>query len=69
MTELPLAPVARIIRTAGAERVSADAPGELALLMEQYGQSVVREALKLTRHADRKTVTAHDIRMAAEILK
>jgi histone H3/H4 len=69
MTELPLAPVARIIRNAGAERVSADATGELALLMEQYGQSIVKEALKLARHADRKTVTAHDIRMAAEILK
>lgn len=69
MTGLPLAPVERIIKNAGAERISADAAVELSLLMEQYGQSIVKEALKLTHHADRKTVTAHDIRMAAEILK
>jgi histone H3/H4 len=69
MTELPVAPVKRLIKAAGAERVGSDAGQELAVLMEEYGMVVAREAHKLCMHAGRQTVTAHDIRMAAEILK
>ena len=68
MTEIPVAPVMRIIRKTGAERVSSDAGEALADLMEEYGAKISREALKLSSHAGRKTITAHDIRMAAEIL-
>jgi len=69
MTELPIAPVKRLIKAAGAERVGSDAGQELAVLMEEYGMIIAREAHKLSRHAGRQTITAHDIRMAAEILK
>jgi histone H3/H4 len=68
MTELPLAPVMRIIRKNGAERVSSDAGEMLSGLMESYGAKITKEALKLASHAGRKTITEHDIRMAAEIL-
>ena len=68
MTEIPVAPVMRIIRKAGAERVSSDAGEALADLMEDYGAKISREAHKLASHAGRKTISAHDIRMAAEIL-
>lgn len=69
MGELPIAPVGRIIKNAGAERVSADGSEALAVLMEEYGTVLAREAIKLTRHAGRKTVKAVDIKMASEILK
>ena len=68
MTEIPIAPVIRIIRKAGADRVGNEAGEALTDLMEQYGQKIAKEALKLASHAGRKTITAHDIRMAAEIL-
>ncbi len=68
MTEIPIAPVMRIIRKTGADRVSNEAGEALADLMGQYGQKIAKEALKLASHADRKTITAHDVRMAAEIL-
>lgn len=68
MTEIPIAPVIRIIRKTGADRVGNEAGEALADLMEQYGQKIAKEALKLASHAGRKTITAHDIRMAAEIL-
>jgi histone H3/H4 len=68
MTEIPISPVIRIIRKTGAERVGNDAGEELADLMEAYGLKIAKEALKLASHAGRKTITAHDIRMAAEIL-
>ena len=68
MTEIPIAPVIRIIRKTGADRVGNEAGEALADIMEQYGQKIAKEALKLASHAGRKTITAHDIRMAAEIL-
>ena len=68
MTELPIAPVGRLIRQAGAERVSADAVSALAEIMEEYGIKVAKEAQKLAIHSGRKTVTARDIREARDIL-
>jgi len=68
VTELPVAPVMRIIRKSGAERVSSDAGELLSELMEAYGVKITREAIKLASHAGRKTVTKDDVRMAAEIL-
>ncbi len=63
--ELPIAPVDRIIRKAGAERVAEDAAAELADLLEDVGTEVSTQAMKLARHAGRKTVTADDIRLAS----
>jgi histone H3/H4 len=68
MTELPIAPVSRLIRQAGAERVSSDAVSALAEIMEEYGIKVAKEAQKLAIHSGRKTVTARDIREARDIL-
>ncbi len=66
MAELPIAPVARLIRDAGAERVSEDASQELAALLEEYGEKVARKAVSLARHAGRKTVKVEDILQAVE---
>ena len=69
MTELSQAAVERIIKKAGAERVSADATETLAGLMEEYGAFLAREAKKMSDHAGRKTIRGADIRMAAEMFK
>jgi histone H3/H4 len=66
MAELPIAPITRIVRNAGAERVSEDASQELARLLEDYGTKIARKAVSLARHAGRKTVKREDIREAAE---
>ncbi|MFZ2411564.1 MAG: histone family protein [Candidatus Methanoperedens sp.] len=66
---LPLAPVERIIRKAGAERVSEDAGVELAKVLEDYGIEVSREAVTLAKHAKRTTVMEDDIRLAVTRLK
>ena len=66
---LPLAPVERIIRKAGADRVSADAGIELSKVLEDYGLEISREAIILAKHAGRTTVKESDIRLAVSRIK
>lgn len=66
MTELPLAAVDRLIRKAGAGRVSEDAVQALTELLEEYGIKLAQKAGTLSTHANRKTVTAADIKLASK---
>ena len=66
MAVLPKAPVTKIIRNAGAERVSEDATEQLAKLLESYGAKVAKKAVGLAKHAGRKTVKAEDVQSAVE---
>lgn len=68
--DLQLAPMHRIIKRAGADRVSDEAAKELRDVLEEVGVRVAREALDFTKHAHRKTVKAEDIQIAVKkILK
>jgi histone H3/H4 len=69
MTELSLSAVERIIKKGGADRISADATETLAILMEEYGVFLSKEAKKMSDHAGRKTLRGSDIRMAADFFK
>jgi len=64
-SELSLAPMHRICKKAGAERVSESAAIELAKVLESIGLKIAREAIDFAMHSGRKTVKARDIRIAA----
>ncbi len=64
MGELPLAAVDRIIRKATGIRVSEEAAKVLADQLEEIGMTVSREASVFAKHANRKTITGADIRLA-----
>ncbi|KYK36657.1 MAG: histone family protein [Theionarchaea archaeon] len=61
---LPLASVEKLIRKAGAYRVSVTASKELASHLEDVAVEIAREAITLAEHAGRKTVKAEDIKLA-----
>ncbi len=65
---IPFAPIERLIRTAGAPRVSEGAGIALTEILEDYGLGISKEAIKLAEHAGRKTIKAEDIKLAKEML-
>ena len=68
MAEIPKAPIARIIKESGAERVSEDAKAALADYLEEVARDVAKEANNVAKIAKRKTVKADDIKLAIKNL-
>ncbi|MBD3387963.1 MAG: histone [Candidatus Altiarchaeales archaeon] len=64
MAEIPIAPMARILRKANIDRVSDEAAAALRDVIEEYATEVAERAAKLARHAGRVTVKAEDIKLA-----
>ena len=49
MAELPIAPVGRLLKNAGAARISDDAKAELADVLESIGTDIAEDAVKLAK--------------------
>ena len=64
--DLQLAPMHRIIKKAGAERVSEEASEELRKALDAIGVRIAKEALDFAVHAGRKTIKSEDIEIAAK---
>lgn len=64
--ELSVAAIHRIIKKAGADRVSESAAKELAGILEDIGAKIGKEALEFAMYTGRKTVRGKDIKMAAK---
>ena len=69
MTELPLAALERMLKRAGAKRVSKDATAEYASLLEGYVSSVAKDAALLAEHAGRNTVLEKDVLLAGKRMR
>ncbi|WP_414837506.1 histone family protein [Candidatus Nanosalina sp. VS9-1] len=63
---LPNAPIERIIRKAGAERVSEEAVDQLRFALEDLGEEVAADAVNMASHAGRNTVKEEDVEIATQ---
>jgi histone H3/H4 len=61
---IAVAPMHRLCKKAGADRVSEAAAKELAKVLEEIGVKIAKEALDYSMHARRKTIKAKDIEIA-----
>ncbi len=58
--------VERLIREAGAFRVSADAVDRMNEIVSEHGMSIAKYAVEIARHNGRKTVKESDIILASQ---
>ena len=65
---IPLAAMERLLRKAGAQRVSEDAKVALKEVLEQFAEKVGESSVKYAEHAGRKTVKAEDIKLAKKVI-
>lgn len=63
---LPVAAMERLLKKAGAARVSEDAKEALREVLEDVAQNFGEKAVKFAAHSGRKTVKASDVRLAAK---
>lgn len=63
MAELPLAPLKRVAKNAGADRVSEEAVEELREVLEEVAEDLAKDAVTATKHAGRVTVKKEDIEL------
>ncbi|RNJ76765.1 MAG: histone [Nitrosopumilus sp. H8] len=67
-SELGLSAMHRILKKAGAGRISDESANELRRVIEGVAESVARDAVDMAAHAGRKTVKGEDVRMASKSL-
>ena len=65
-TDLPLALMSRLIKDAGAKRVSENAKVALAQFLEDIAGNVSKRASSIAERSKRKTIQAEDIRTAVK---
>ncbi len=63
---IPLATMEKIMKNAGADRVSDKAKMALKEVLEQKAEEIGIIAVKLAGHAGRKTIKSSDIKLAAK---
>ena len=61
---IPLAAMEKILKQAGASRVSDKAKVALREVLEEYVEKISNDAIRFAAHAGRKTIKAGDIKLA-----
>lgn len=65
-SELGISAMYRILKKAGAARVSDESADELRRIIEEVADSIANSAVEMASHAGRKTVKGEDIKLAAK---
>lgn len=65
-SELGLSAMYRILKKAGAERVSDESAEELRRTIEEIAITIAKSAVDMSNHAGRKTIRGDDVKLAAK---
>ena len=65
-SELGLSAMYRILKKAGAERVSDESADELRRIIEEIAIKIAQSAVDMSSHAGRKTVKGEDVKLASK---
>ena len=65
-SELGLSAMYRILKKAGAERVSDESADELRRVIEAIADSIAKNAVDMASHASRKTIKSEDVKLASK---
>ena len=68
-SELGLSSMYRILKKAGAERISYESAEELRRVIEEIALEIAKNSVEMSKHAGRKTVKAEDVKLATKTLK
>ncbi len=66
LAPIPVAPVEEILQKNGAKRISFSASKKMAQVVSEIALQISESAVKISRHSNRKTIKARDIRLAYE---
>ena len=65
-SDLGVSAMYRILKKAGAERVSDESADELRRVLEDIETEIAKNAVDMSKHAGRKTVKAEDVKLASK---
>ncbi len=68
-SELTLQPLRKLMKKAGAKRVSNTAADALGAVLEEKARVLLIEAKRLSEHSGRRTVMRRDIKAAKKLLE
>ena len=66
--DLPKAPINRMFKELGGDRLASDARNLILEDMEDYAKGLMRDSLNISRHAGRKTVLVGDVKLAKKLM-
>jgi histone H3/H4 len=65
-SDLGVSAMYRILKKAGAERVSDESADELRRVLEDIAIEIAKNAVDMSKHAGRKTVKGEDVKLASK---
>ena len=65
-SDLGVSAMYRILKKAGADRVSDESAEELRRVIEDIAMDIAKNAVDMSKHAGRKTVKAEDVKLASK---